>query len=316
MAKHRPGHALSAAARAVVHRLRLMGFTALYHGRTRDRVATLRHRTYTKIVIAAALALTVAAQASPMPAHWNGVWATQQGQVVVINSTSSLQLMLGERHLAAYGIKQVPDGTYLGTWQGNRRMELKDRRVVRDTLSLESAYGPYPSGAFLPIPQKPATAADYGDVRIAEGKVDSYGRMLNLAVLLRDANGAKKIDAAVFPVATLEGLSVAGSFADSTLALDLRDGGGRSSALDGTLAYGGVTYPLKGLRVEARARFSLTHPNTGRDGGWGYVEWAPSPRRVAQMRNRDSNVTDQIVIFLYLADNSLPAGSERILPRK
>lgn len=263
----------------------------------------------------AAIVTLLSYQAQTMPPEWNGVWATNQGQYVVINSTTSLQFMLGERHGSAVGVVPVPDGSCYGQWRGNRRMLLLPFNDP-NKRHYEAAYGPLPKSPSLPFPQPAQTSADSGDVRISLGRADNAGRTQFLNFLLRDANGSKKLEGQLFPVTTLEGLSVHGSYADSTLAIDLKDQGGRSAGLSGTLSHLNVNYPLSGMRVEARGSFQLTHPNTGRPAGWGYVEWTPSPRRIGQMRSRDSNVTDQLTVFVYLADGSLPTGAERILVRK
>jgi len=256
-----------------------------------------------------ALALALVLQLPPMKAEMKGVWCTEDGVALVINSTHSVQMVITERHLYAGHIGKVPDGTYSGEWTASRSQTLLDESARGSTLEIEADYGSDRASTIpwyefsraipsLPTPNASSSERRKGRIQLQEGRKDGFGKLLTLDVKVMTSDNQPFLAAPIYPLMPIEQLTMAGNYSGGHMQLSLKDRGGRSSYLTGTLIYDGKSYLVRGTRVEARAGLSIVDASTGKTVTKGVAEWAPTPGRVKLMHKGDSNINDRLLVAI------------------
>jgi hypothetical protein len=261
-----------------------------------------------------ALLLLLAHRQAAMPADYKGVWANATGQTLIINSTHSVQGMLGERHLAGHYIYQVPDGSYLGSWRASRTVRRGDRYLP---LEWASFYGnSVPSNFEYPLPDLPSVPAESGEIRLQEKFRSNAGKLVSLRIRLRTADDQTKFDDEFYRVMNSDSISFNGEFNDSSISVAIEDLGERSAILRGEITFEGAKYILQGVRVEARGSFEMIDTSNGVVRGLGYIEWTPTLKRVREIQDHKTLRTDQLTVGLM---TDLSAGhylNDHVLVRK
>lgn len=252
-----------------------------------------------------------------LPLETKGVWATREGQAVVVNSTHSIQATLGDKHLIGVQIHVDFGRNYLGVWGMTHAMDLlKDRRPYLGAALLpDEAYGKLEDeDRPLPVPQIPDKESDYGDLTIEAGPKDAHDITQTLKLTLTNSEGATILNEKLTRVAELESISFDGSWKSDKFSAKLVDDGQRHTKISGEFEWAGKKALLRGTRAEARGSFKAF--DTGnREIGQGWIEWAPSPECVGKLKEKKTDKTDRLLIWFKPADGSSKTGVDQTLAR-
>jgi len=246
-------------------------------------------------------AVCLGLQSEGIPESCKGIWAAPSGQVLIVDSPNTAQARVGDRHLMAFGLHAVSDGTILGNFYAFRSYPVslsgdKDRTILIG------------EGA-------PESKSDRGEFRIYSPILDPYKNLKGFRALAQAERGDPPVNGSFAKVGGLSLLDFKGKFEDARFKVEITKSPTKDKDTIGSLEYGGSTWKLQAAIEFGRLNFITIDEHTDKRTGAGYVEWVPSTSCVNRLRDKQAKVTDQLIVFLTLNDNSLGKGEERILKR-